>query len=142
MRLALPAVLLVVLAFSSGCSNSDLPPMADVRGTVLLEGDPVPDAIVTLTPTAGGRPAQGVTDSTGAFEMSTFSMGDGALVGEHQVVINPVKAPPPSYVLNPRAARGYEPPFPSRYWSASSSELTTVVEAGKTNELSLDLVSD
>lgn len=73
--------------------------------------------------------------------MSTFSVGDGALVGEHIVVINPMKDPPASYFINPKAARGYEPPFPSRYWSKSSSGLTTTVEANTSNELNVELSS-
>lgn len=141
-RVSVSPVLLAVSACFIGCGDSNLPPMGNVSGVVSLGGSPLPDAIVTLTPVAGGRPAQGMTDSQGAFDVSTFSIGDGAIAGEHSVVINPAKSPPPSYFINPKAARGYEPPFPSRYWSKSSSGLTATVVAGKSVELNLELGSE
>lgn len=38
-------------------------------------------------PVGGGKPAYGVTDAAGRFNLTTYETGDGALVGDHQVTI-------------------------------------------------------
>ena len=125
----------------SGCGRSDLPPMAPAEGVILLDGMPLTEASVSFTPVDGGRSSRGKTDSQGRFAMGTFERGDGAYLGEHRVAVNPIKAPPPSYMINPKAARGYTPPFPDRYWSSKSSGLTATVKAGETNEFKFELES-
>jgi len=82
------ACLLLVFwsAMLLGCGPSR-PATAPVSGTVLLDGEPLADAAVTFTPTAGGRPAYGATDADGHFRLSTFSEGDGAILGEHIATI-------------------------------------------------------
>jgi hypothetical protein len=78
--------LLIVVALS-GCSGGDKPKLAPVTGLVTLDGQPVEGAAVMFVPTAGGRPAQGLTDAQGHFELMTFKTGDGALLGEHRVSV-------------------------------------------------------
>lgn len=58
-----------------------------VTGTVTLDGKPLPDAVVAFAPKDGRRPATGRTDAEGNFQLSTFSANDGALPGEHVVII-------------------------------------------------------
>lgn len=40
-------------------------------------------------PDGGGRPATGILDDEGHFELSTFKRKDGALLGKHRVTIDP-----------------------------------------------------
>lgn len=115
--------------------------MADAAGVVTLDGNPLPDAIVSFTPVNSGKPSQAISNASGEFELGTFELGDGALVGEHNVAINPLNPPPPSYMVNPNQAGGYKPPFPSVYWSPKSSGLTATVVAGESNEYTFDLKS-
>ena len=61
---ALPFMLLLAIA---GCSGD--PPTGAVTGTVILDGDPLPNAIVTFTPLAGGRSTIGTTDTTGTYTL-------------------------------------------------------------------------
>ena len=42
---------------------------------------------VAFTPDSG-RPASGMTDASGKFELSTFVTGDGAVLGKHTVVVS------------------------------------------------------
>lgn len=140
-RQALTHLVTLGMLLLVGCGGSDLPTTAYVEGHVEFDGQPLPNAIVSLTPTGGGRPARGVTDKQGWFELTTFSLGDGALLGEHRVSVNPVVAPPASYVINPKRATGYKPPFPDRYWSPSSSGLTATVSASEDNEFKFELNS-
>jgi hypothetical protein len=124
-----------------GCGRSDLPPLGEVRGELRLDGAPVPKAIVSLTPVSGGRPSRAITDESGKFELGTFEPGDGALVGEHRVAINPLDPVPPSFLLNPKAPTTYKPPFPPEYWSPDKSGLTLTVTADGVDDLVLEMTS-
>lgn len=84
----------VVLTSAIGCSSSGEFGTASASGTVTLNGQPVPDLVVTFTPkpaagnTNPGKSATGRTDAQGKFTLSTYSMGDGAIVGSHQVAVS------------------------------------------------------
>jgi hypothetical protein len=84
----LPLACLAMLAAGSvsGC-GSRRPTPVQVSGQVTLDGKPVDAAAVTLMPDGGGRPASGTTDASGAFKLSTFTAGDGALPGEYTAVV-------------------------------------------------------
>jgi hypothetical protein len=84
---------------SCGCSSQ---PMAPVKGRVMFNGKPVKAAAVTFSPAGAagqketGKPGTGFTDDDGNFQLSTFSNYDGALVGNHAVLVtlddtNPAK---------------------------------------------------
>ena len=85
----LPAV---VLALTLGGCGSDRPQTIPVSGTVTLDGSPIEGAIVGFTPTGGGRPATGTTDTSGKFTLTTFEDGDGALPGTHTVTVTKMKS--------------------------------------------------
>lgn len=125
-----------------GCADSNLPPMGRVEGVVSLDGQPLPNAIVTLQSDDGQRGARGTSDENGEYRLGTFKVGDGAIAGTHKIAVNPKSPPPASFVFNPKGNHNYKPPFPVRYWSANTSGLTTTVEARTTNELNVELTSD
>ena len=87
----LPCVLVVsvLLAALTGCAGDDR--VAEVSGTVTLDGDPIDAANVTFMPTEGGRPAVAVTDADGNYALSTFGDKDGAVIGTHTVTIEAVE---------------------------------------------------
>lgn len=81
----------------SGCTGSNNP-VAKAGGVVTLDNKPVPDLVVTFTPIPGetqfqgeagmtGKTASGRTDSNGKFTLSTYEIGDGALIGKHKVTV-------------------------------------------------------
>lgn len=74
----------LLLMAAVGCSSGT--PTGDVSGTVLLDGTPLPNAIVTFTPVAGGRSTIGTTDAAGHYTLA-FRGEAGALLGEHKVSI-------------------------------------------------------
>lgn len=79
-----PLALVLVVAIS-GCSGST---PVKVKGKVTLDGKPLPNSTVKFIPSAeGGREATGVTDENGAFQLETFSSGDGALPGNYKVTV-------------------------------------------------------
>ena len=98
---ALLSVLVLVLG-TLGCSGGGEHGVAKAGGTVTMNGNPVPNLVVSFTPQATGsgnpgKSATGRTDEQGTFTLSTYDMGDGAIVGKHQVTVSldgPVATPP------------------------------------------------
>lgn len=107
-----------------GCSKAthfELP-VIPVSGKVLLDGQPLSDAMVILVPypsaVAGQLPARGATNADGEFQATTYRNGDGAAVGKYKVTVQfykPVKVDgnlvPGPNVLNEKFANPATTPF-------------------------------
>ncbi|MHC2069707.1 carboxypeptidase-like regulatory domain-containing protein [Bremerella sp. T1] len=79
----LPTTLLCVMLI--GCAESG-PPLGTVSGTVTMDGKPLPNAIVSFVPTAGGRASVATTNESGEYQLA-FIDRMGALIGNHKVSI-------------------------------------------------------
>ncbi len=77
--------LTAVFATLCGCSSSDRPEIGTVTGTLTLDGQPLPQAIVYFTPEGGGRPSTAITDDAGRYELVYMGDVKGAKVGTHTV---------------------------------------------------------
>ena len=75
----------VILAMIPGCSGEE-PATYPVSGTVHLDGKPLAGVSVMLQPDVGSF-GYGVTDENGAFVVSTFEVGDGAIPGKHGIIV-------------------------------------------------------
>ncbi len=77
-----------------GCGDKLSGPATEpVSGVVTLDGTPVPQANVVFLPDAkNGKPASGVTDENGRYELTTFNPKDGAMAGSYKVMITKAKA--------------------------------------------------
>lgn len=71
----------------SGCGADKHPELRGVRGRVTYNGDPVANATLAFYNDESPRPATGRTDAEGNFYLTTFEDDDGALPGEHKVVV-------------------------------------------------------
>ena len=84
----------------------------------------------------GGRPAQGTTDTSGKFTLTSFEAGDGAPPGKYKVtVVKQVKTD---------ASDPYSPTkneLPERYASATTSPLDIEVKA-EPNDVPLKLADE
>jgi hypothetical protein len=80
-------VLAIGLFVIGGCSRSDRPPTAPVRGKVMYRGQPVAGATVSFLGRNAPRIASGETDEQGQFELTTFEANDGAVLGTHAVTV-------------------------------------------------------
>src|SRR5689334_10008829 len=90
----LGVVVAALAVAAAGCGGGGNKPVR-VRGTVTLDGKPVPLASVVFLPLkGGGRLAQGVTDKNGTFELTTYKPNDGALPGDYQVTVTKVDEMP------------------------------------------------
>lgn len=85
------AILLLVSGFI-GCGGSKAPPTAKVSGTVTFKGEPLANAKVLFI-SASGRPAQGESDAAGKFTLTTDKPGDGAVIGDHVIVVTKLGPP-------------------------------------------------
>ena len=119
---------------AAGCGQS---PTVKVTGTVTIKGQPAENVQVTFLP-ADGRPATGVTDAQGKFELSTFKPGDGAMPGQQTVTLGeyyPPGKPPPM----PRGNEPLPSRFPPAYSDTVNSPLKANVERGGKNDFPFEV---
>lgn len=117
-----------------GCRGEDV---AQVTGTVRLDGQPVPGAQVTFHPVAEGRPAYGTAATEGIYRLRVGDIA-GALPGEYRVTVIRHGAPPPT----PPGGMPSPGPLltPAVYSSVERTPLTFRVALGE-NTIDLDLTS-
>ncbi len=87
MKPLLATIAIVGLVHAAGCSKG--PKIVPASGTVVFEdGSPVKvGKVETKSLQFEGVQASGDIASDGSFELTTFSAGDGAAIGEHQCVV-------------------------------------------------------
>jgi len=85
--------LLLGIFLTVGCGSGSFP-TSQVTGKVLCKGMPVANVRVFFEPLQTGKSAlvgksgYGVADKEGAFVLSTYGDGDGAVVGRHRVRVD------------------------------------------------------
>jgi hypothetical protein len=85
---------LAVLGGSAGCGPTDN--LVKVTGVVTLDGKPLSAATITFNPVAGaGRPASGLSDAVGNFQLTTSRPNDGAAPGQYKVTVTKEQAADP-----------------------------------------------
>ncbi|QEH38297.1 hypothetical protein OJF2_68950 [Aquisphaera giovannonii] len=88
----------LALSLACGCgagAGSPLPatPTVPLKGRITYRGKALTKGHVTLAPTDGGREAESDIQPDGTFTVATAGLGDGALVGVHQVVVSGTDQP-------------------------------------------------
>jgi hypothetical protein len=108
-------LLVLMIAMTVGCNQG--PKLAEVTGKVTLNGEPVPNAMITFFPKFQGSPSYGVTDEKGDYFLAFSDTKRGAMIGEFDVQLetrkvsaeeasdDPTKVPP-KYVEIPKKYRG------------------------------------
>lgn len=91
-------VLIATAFLVVGCSSKEdkwtrgRPPVYPATGQVMLDGQPVAEAMVTFQPVdENGKGGAARTDANGYFEAQTFEPGDGLTEGAHRVAIQKTK---------------------------------------------------
>jgi hypothetical protein len=116
----------------AGCSDAPYE-LAQVRGTVFIDGRPFTHGKVMFAPVGrgdsveSGKPAFGVLQSDGSFTLSTYGNNDGAVIGDHWVTIIAIADP----AATPAAAA---PGF-----SRVAVPQKQLVEAGKVNQVDIKI---
>lgn len=116
--LALP-----LLAVAVGCGDSaDVPELGEVTGTVTMDGQPVPNAVLTFQP-EHARPSYGRTNEEGQYELIYTDDNPGATIGKHTVRITTAAEGDPD-----QGQEAQKETIPAKY--NVQTELTANVEAG------------
>ena len=114
----------------AGCGSKRLP-VAPVEGTVLYQGKPLTSGSVTFL-SASGPVAVGEIRNDGAFRLSTYAGGDGAVLGAHQVAISSFREPTAEEKAKAAGTENGAQPVPSipqRYLNPATSKLIAEVKA-------------
>ena len=137
------AMLCVGSLLGAGCSGSDDPKTAAVRGKVTREGQPVSGGSVMFNPRASadkkgppGKPAAAEVDADGTFTLTTYAKNDGAVIGKHQVTYTPA----PVEIDEKQHKEGSKPPV-SPFAGLVPSNQEVEVKAGS-NTIDIELVPD
>ena len=78
----------VLFLFVAGCGGAgDAPKLNPVHGKVTLDGQPLPNAIVSFIPPKG-PPSGAITDAEGKYEMRFKTGAVGAVVATHSVTVS------------------------------------------------------
>ena len=144
-RTILAAMSVSAALLLSGCGDGvDRPETVPVSGKVLLDGEPLGGALVTMVSDTGGRPAITRSRDDGTFTMTTFVPGDGVIPGRYKITVskdsetqNTYDAPgDESEDYDGSTDRGFvadagpKPVVPERYGSAATTDLIAMVETG------------
>jgi hypothetical protein len=90
-RLVLFPIFLLALFFGCGDQKFTVTPL---RGTVLCKGRPVSEGLVQFSPVSTGGPLSGKAGAgeigpDGRFVVTTYSAGDGAVIGKCRITAGP-----------------------------------------------------
>ena len=113
--------------------------MVPVKGIVTFKGKPIGKINVMFVPTdPKGRIAEGNSDESGKFALTTLEPGDGAMMGDYRVSFKFVSDTIPDM---PGFVGGVKPepsPIPLKYADDMKSGFTAKVEASN-DEYKFDL---
>ena len=130
------ALVLVIAAMASGCSRKGDLETAPVSGKVTYRGKAVPTGTVMFVPNAGPA-ATGEIGTDGSYKLTTYSAGDGAVLGTHKVTITALQGMGDAL---PEQRNATPPPLvPVKYLSGETSGLTADVKRGSKNEVNFEL---
>jgi hypothetical protein len=148
-----------------GCGQKSPLDTVPISGTVKLDGTPVEGAKVVFAPTSTtGSAASGVTDSSGRYELTTLTPGDGALAGSYVVMISKTeqvggdavsqavkpgmsdeeatKAAMEAYVAGGEAEPEFTDELPAKYKDPATSGFKAEVSKEGQKEFNFDLKSE
>jgi hypothetical protein len=141
-RQCLPVVVGILAVSGFGCArpyednfSRARPAVFKASGRVTWNGSPASGALVTLHSKAHNLAASGRTDADGAFTLTTWRLGDGAVAGEHAVSIETI-------VITGYTADGLPievNDMPPKYQNPETSGLTAVISDAGMNHLAFEV---
>ena len=116
-----------------GCSAGHLPTYPTSGSVRFEDGDPVRLGTIEFYHPEHDVTARGTIDRNGRYELSTFQVNDGAIAGEHQVVVIQMLMPNPVVKRSPADAsreHHHGRHVDKAYAGYATSSLTCNVEQG------------
>jgi hypothetical protein len=142
MRRTLPLCLCGLAFVLSGCGKKSPPPVVEVSGVVLLNKQPLPNALVTFVPQLSDFGAEmnstAVTNNKGEFKLQcAYKDQPGAVVGKHKVTVAEAPMPAKYRGMSKEAQEGaaahlqsqVNRPIPQKYATVGTTDLEVEVEA-------------
>jgi hypothetical protein len=127
----------MLIVMQVGCTSSDQPELGKVTGTITLDDMPLTGVAVVFQPDSG-RPARGMTDAEGKYELTYIRQTKGTKVGSNRVEIAPSEEGAESSDVEtgddetqpaPKMSKPGKPLVPARY--NVQSELKVDVKPGE-----------
>lgn len=145
-------MLAVAAAIVVGCGgDTGKPKLGRVSGKVTYKGQPVTKGIVSFVPSGGpgaetGQAATGEIGPDGEYTLTTFDKGDGAVLGEHKVLVQSREDDPSLSgggmpIPDSRGNFNIKPPkylVPQKYETADQTPLRFTVKEGS-NSYNIEL---
>ena len=136
-------VVILTTALLSGCAggNADNKLAAKVTGKVTYNGKPIPGGSLVFSPIGGaknnkpGKAGQATIKPDGTYAVTTYTDGDGAVVGQHRLLFSPPPVEQPQTPAGGHAAAS--PPSPYADLGPKQAEIT--VAKGE-NKIDIELV--
>lgn len=142
MRCCLILCVLSITIFVAGCGESG-PNLQPGKGVVLLDGTPVPKAIVTFV-SKEGPSSVGEADENGNFVLYGPGSKPGIVPGEYNVLVQCPYDPNQGSSADgsaPAASSGPTCKVPEKYVMRETSDLTETIPEGGNESISIELVS-
>lgn len=140
----------LLLAVCCGCGSGDKwtearPPVYPAGGRVTYKGLPIYDALVVYVSADGKSSAQGRTDLEGNYQLTTFEDGDGAVEGEHKVVVRKIENVEKPTAYDSPSERSValiaEDKLPKKYSAPNTTDLKATVSSGGENRAEFTLTN-
>jgi hypothetical protein len=118
--------ILFVALFLAGCGG---PEIVEVTGKVTYNDEPLTSGTVMFQPVGGehSQPATGTIQPDGTFKLTTREAGEGATVGENQVLIRSTESADQSGGGESTVGKSL---IPSKYTRYGTSGITVNVQPG------------
>ncbi|MDR3232702.1 MAG: carboxypeptidase-like regulatory domain-containing protein [Planctomycetaceae bacterium] len=82
--------LFIVTLTIAGCGRRGLQGLAQVSGTITLNGQPLDGATILLFPQADTRSASAISDAGGNFRIATLNTNDGVQPGNYLISVSKI----------------------------------------------------
>lgn len=140
---AFASLLLISLAFASGCGSSNGPEVVPASGTISYKGQPLTNGMVMFNPADPkvGRVDQSEIKPDGTFALSTLVPRDGAVPGSYKVSVTSFLLGTETLAKDKGTGIGGKPAIPTRYNDPTISGLYETIESGTPRtDIKLELV--
>ena len=108
--------------------------LAPVTGQITYDGQPVPAGHIYFYPVDGKRSSSGSIEADGKYALTSYTSGDGALIGKHKVVIDakepgaPLPNPDDPDAFKPGAIKPPARILPAQYYDQATTPLEVDVK--------------